>query len=84
MANSIDPDQMPHSAASDLGLHCLLGLFVQICRVIMVPILLATNQNNSVVVMPYNGGHIKSVLTQTGYNLMMLHEDCQVPLKLQQ
>ena len=23
MANSVDPDQMPHSAASDLGLHCL-------------------------------------------------------------
>ena len=24
MANSVDPDQMPHSAASVLGLHCLL------------------------------------------------------------
>ena len=23
MANSVDPDQMPQSAASDLGLHCL-------------------------------------------------------------
>ena len=23
IANSVDPDQMPHSAASDLGLHCL-------------------------------------------------------------
>ena len=22
-ANSVDPDQMPHSVASDLGLHCL-------------------------------------------------------------
>ena len=22
-ANSVDPDQIPHSAASDLGLHCL-------------------------------------------------------------
>ena len=21
--NSVDPDQMPHSVASDLGLHCL-------------------------------------------------------------
>ena len=21
--NSVDPDQTPHSAASDLGLHCL-------------------------------------------------------------
>ena len=24
MANSVDPDQTPCSAASDLGLHCLL------------------------------------------------------------
>ena len=24
VANSVDPDQMLHSAASDLGLHCLL------------------------------------------------------------
>ena len=24
VANSGDPDQMPHSAASDYGLHCLL------------------------------------------------------------
>ena len=24
-ANSGDPDQKPHSAASDLGLHCLLS-----------------------------------------------------------
>ena len=23
-ANSVDPDQTPRSAASDLGLHCLL------------------------------------------------------------
>ena len=24
VANNADPDQMPHSVASDLGLHCLL------------------------------------------------------------
>ena len=24
MANSVDPDQMPHSVASELGLNCLL------------------------------------------------------------
>ena len=36
MANSVDPDQTPHSVASDLGLHCLQG---PICpnRAIMVP-----------------------------------------------
>ena len=27
VANSVDPDQTPRSAASDLGLHCLLKLF---------------------------------------------------------
>ena len=26
MANSVDPDQMPHTVASDQGLHCLLRL----------------------------------------------------------
>ena len=36
VASSADPDQMPHSATSDLGLHCLLGLFVQILRVDMI------------------------------------------------
>ena len=23
LANNVDPDQMPHYVASDLGLHCL-------------------------------------------------------------
>ena len=26
-ASHVDSDQMPHSAASDLGLHCLVTLF---------------------------------------------------------
>ena len=30
---SVVPDQMPHSVASDLGLHCLQGLSVQILEV---------------------------------------------------
>ena len=33
MANSVDPDQMLHSAMSDLGLHCLLRPSVPILRV---------------------------------------------------
>ena len=35
MTNSEDPDQMPHSVASDLGLHCK-GLSVPILRVVTV------------------------------------------------
>ena len=31
-ANSGDPDQMPHSAASDLGLHCLPITFIGVSR----------------------------------------------------
>ena len=27
LANSVDPDQMPHYVASDLSLHCLLMTF---------------------------------------------------------
>ena len=31
-ANSGDPDQMPHSAASDLVLHCLLSTLLGVSR----------------------------------------------------
>ena len=31
-ANSEDPDQTPHSAASDLGLHCLPITFLGVSR----------------------------------------------------
>ena len=33
MADSVDPDQTPHSAASDMGLHFLLRLSVQLIMV---------------------------------------------------
>ena len=36
VANSIDPDQMLHSAASDLGLHVCKGLSVPLLRVNVV------------------------------------------------
>ena len=31
LANSVDPDQMPHYVASDLGLHCLPMTLLQVC-----------------------------------------------------
>ena len=31
-ANSGDPDQMPHSAVSDLGLHCLPITLLRVSR----------------------------------------------------
>ena len=37
VANSVDPDQMPHSVSSNPGLHCLPDLSVPVLRVIMVP-----------------------------------------------
>ena len=36
-ANSGDPDQMPCSAASDLGLHCLPSTLLRVCTVCQVP-----------------------------------------------
>ena len=36
MANSVDPDETPRSAASHLGLHCLLNLFVRMLTVFTV------------------------------------------------
>ena len=35
-ANSGDPDQMPHSAASDLGLHCLPITLLGVSRLHLV------------------------------------------------
>ena len=37
MVNSVDPDQMLHFAASDQGLHCLLG---PVCRNMQVNMVL--------------------------------------------
>ena len=31
-ANSVNPDQRPHSVASDLGLHCLPITLLGVCR----------------------------------------------------
>ena len=38
MANSVDPDQMPHSVASDLGLHCLQRPICTILRLVTIVI----------------------------------------------
>ena len=32
LANTVDPDQMPHYVASDLGLHCLPVTLLQVSR----------------------------------------------------
>ena len=32
LANSVDPDQMPHNVASDLGLHFLLMTLLRVSR----------------------------------------------------
>ena len=32
LANSADPDQMPHYVASDLGLHCLPMTLLRVSR----------------------------------------------------
>ena len=32
MANNVDPDQMPHNVASDLGLHCLSMTLLRVSR----------------------------------------------------
>ena len=37
-ANSEDPDQTPHSAASDLGLHCFPNTLLGVSRILWVKI----------------------------------------------
>ena len=36
VANSVDPDQAPHFAASNLGAYCSGGLSIRIFRLLMV------------------------------------------------
>ena len=43
LANSEDPDQMPHSVASDLGLHCLSITLLQVSRLQWVNIIAYAN-----------------------------------------
>ena len=35
LANTVDPDQMPHYVAIDLGLHCLLVTLLRVSPIIM-------------------------------------------------
>ena len=45
-ANSGDSDQMPHSAASDLGLHCLPITLLRVSRLQCVKSACAATQSN--------------------------------------
>ena len=46
-ANSEDPDQMPHSAASDLGLHCLPITLLRVSQLQWVKGMLETYRQQS-------------------------------------
>ena len=46
-ANSGDPDQMPHSVASDLGLHCLPITLLQVSQLQWINTLIITAASNS-------------------------------------
>ena len=43
-ANSGDPDQTPHSVASDLGLHCLPITLLRVSRIQWVNLIAYRNQ----------------------------------------
>ena len=49
LANSGDPDQMPHSVASDLGLHCLPMTLLQVSQKngLFYPSTLVSNLTNT-------------------------------------
>ena len=61
-ANSGDPDQMPPSAASDLGLHCLPSTLLRVSRLQWV---------NDVVTLIADLCHI--VMTLLWHLMMSLH-----------
>ena len=57
LTNSADPDQMPHSVASDQGLHCLLKPVFQVFWVTMV----AEQVYCKTILYIYSGRHKKNV-----------------------
>ena len=48
-ANSEDPDQMPRSAASDLGLHCLPNTRFGVSRLERIKVLNTTAADNVLI-----------------------------------
>ena len=66
-ANSVDPDQMPHSATSDLGLHCLPISHLWDTRHKWVdPLLLNSNMSNCNISFP-----VQHILT-AGSNIVLI------------
>ena len=71
MANSVDPDQMRHSAVSDLGLHCLQR---PICpnRVITI---------NTILIRVHNrAGDVRPVLSYSVHLLPYIYPNTSVHL----
>ena len=65
-ANSGDPDQMPHSAASDLGLHCLPITLLWVSRLQWVK--LCSVSRHMFLLMTFT--NLLYILRQTGLNIL--------------
>ena len=61
-ANSVDPSQMPYSAVSDLGLHCLPTAQKRDTRLIVVKTTTCIK------------AHVKNISAAFYYKLLLLHK----------
>ena len=65
IANSEDPNQMPHSVASDLGLHCLPTTLLGVSRLQWVKVMLSQILNTAQADLDFHYLHMeKSIFLQ--------------------
>ena len=64
-ANSGDPDQTPHSAASDLGLHCLPSTLLRVSRLqwVIMKHKISTNHHCKIQYLKGDWVHLVDFLT---------------------
>ena len=77
-ANSGDPDQMPHSVASDLGLHCLPVTLLGVSRLQWVKVTYDINRNISFITHWANSADDKLML----FSYFCQKIDFDIPCKL--
>ena len=46
LAGTVDPDQLPHHVASDLGLHCLPMTLLRVSRYEWAKVMFILNETN--------------------------------------
>ena len=81
-ANSGDPDQIPHSAASDLGLHCLPIILLGVSRLQWINVLSKTIADKILFFSYYFSEKIILGISCESSARQTIHRKCQALLSL--